>query len=335
MYKHEILTDLPKFQKVFQSLRDPTIDVMIRGVTEALKCATEVYFGDDRELFSLVEPLLKGIKSVYTYDYREQRIPYPTTLYSSYGVDRATAMLLHEIPEEEAIVLIEFSLNTTNGKRDPGAFWEIMPSVFGYYYTTKDREPISRASFTERMAVLMDAVKLKGAHSGFWSLLHAMAVLGTPVGVDGTNAFHGLLPFYAMVYSKAKDITDKQINLQVSDFSVMLQHGILLSCKNVVQKKIVPDISASKRRMMRLMKRVPADEYYVLEIKSHNESSGESSGESSAKRLHMCRGHFATYTEEKKLFGRYVGRYWIPAHMKGNPELGTIEKDYEVKHAEC
>lgn len=49
------------------------------------------------------------------------------------------------------------------------------------------------------------------------------------------------------------------------------------------------------------------------------------------KALHICRGHFATYSEDKPLFGKYSGTFWKPAHVRGNADHGTVYKDYKVK----
>lgn len=49
---------------------------------------------------------------------------------------------------------------------------------------------------------------------------------------------------------------------------------------------------------------------------------------------HIARGHFAEYGEEfgkGKLFGKYEGRFWIPAHVRGAKEEGMVLHDYEVK----
>jgi hypothetical protein len=45
--------------------------------------------------------------------------------------------------------------------------------------------------------------------------------------------------------------------------------------------------------------------------------------------LHICRGHFAHY-EDKGLFGKYKGRFWIPQHVRGSIETGAALKDYQV-----
>lgn len=46
--------------------------------------------------------------------------------------------------------------------------------------------------------------------------------------------------------------------------------------------------------------------------------------------LHICRGHFSEYTEDKPLFGKYSGRFWIPAHTRGTMDKGRVIKDYRI-----
>ena len=50
--------------------------------------------------------------------------------------------------------------------------------------------------------------------------------------------------------------------------------------------------------------------------------------------LHVVRGHFRKYTEERPLFGRYSGTFWVPAHAKGSKEHGEIAHEYEVNPEE-
>lgn len=49
------------------------------------------------------------------------------------------------------------------------------------------------------------------------------------------------------------------------------------------------------------------------------------------KALHICRGHFATYTEDKPLFGKVTGTFWKPMHVRGNKKRGEVKKDYAIK----
>jgi hypothetical protein len=39
--------------------------------------------------------------------------------------------------------------------------------------------------------------------------------------------------------------------------------------------------------------------------------------------------HKSTYTAEKPLFGKYVGDVIIPAHERGDIELGFVAKSYK------
>jgi hypothetical protein len=46
--------------------------------------------------------------------------------------------------------------------------------------------------------------------------------------------------------------------------------------------------------------------------------------------LHVCRGHFARYTEERPLFGRVAGTFWRPMHLRGSASEGLVLKDDTV-----
>lgn len=46
--------------------------------------------------------------------------------------------------------------------------------------------------------------------------------------------------------------------------------------------------------------------------------------------LHIVRGHFAHYSPERPLFGKYAGTFWMPQHVRGSPSAGVVVKDYRV-----
>ena len=78
------------------------------------------------------------------------------------------------------------------------------------------------------------------------------------------------------------------------------------------------------------------NEYKTLKLilpkksKSKGVEANDANGQRET-RLHMCSGHFRLYTSEAPLFGKITGRFWIPAHMRGNKDLGEIKKSYNVK----
>jgi hypothetical protein len=77
--------------------------------------------------------------------------------------------------------------------------------------------------------------------------------------------------------------------------------------------------------------------HYVLQIRPMKEVYKiENDGESIEREnsFHFCRGHFKTYTEEKPLFGKYVGDFWWDAHARGSIKKGLVTKDYKINSPE-
>jgi len=72
---------------------------------------------------------------------------------------------------------------------------------------------------------------------------------------------------------------------------------------------------------------------YVLDIGPMTrvlKSEGQSESSGLVRALHICRGHFATYSEDRPLFGKHSGTFWIPDHVRGNADAGKVEKSYKV-----
>lgn len=105
---------------------------------------------------------------------------------------------------------------------------------------------------------------------------------------------------------------------------------MLLNTQNIVTEVIeAPDKLNKKRRKKG---KPPIFSYKILKIDLPNqykkyEKKPHQGGEN---RIHFCRGHFKTYTDEKPLFGRVTGRFWIPRHVRGNKKKGVIQKEYTV-----
>ena len=79
--------------------------------------------------------------------------------------------------------------------------------------------------------------------------------------------------------------------------------------------------------------KVPRIRFYTLEINPMREvlrREGQAERVGLVRALHICRGHFATYTPEHPLFGKYVGTFWRPDHVRGSREAGEVNKNYSV-----
>lgn len=103
-----------------------------------------------------------------------------------------------------------------------------------------------------------------------------------------------------------------------------------LSCNNV----LVIDHDPRPKKRRNPAKNRQLHPYKTLEIRPLKDVlrvSGKKRG-ATGRRLSsvsITRGHFRTYTESGKLFGKYTGRFWIPAHVKGRGS--RPDRDREIK----
>lgn len=105
-----------------------------------------------------------------------------------------------------------------------------------------------------------------------------------------------------------------------------------MHCKNVSQRGV--EQGSFERQVWRKKHGRPLVRYHVLDIDPMRKVLNSEGGAQEAglkKALHICRGHFATYTAEKPLFGNVTGTFWKPQHVRGNAKRGAVVKDYRVK----
>jgi len=105
----------------------------------------------------------------------------------------------------------------------------------------------------------------------------------------------------------------------------------LLHCKNVrtVEHATPPKVAAKRRKAGKPV----GVTYKTLVIDGMKETlrtEGRSGENGLKKAMHICRGHFATYTEDKPLFGKITGTFWKPMHTRGSKKRGEVKKDYKV-----
>ena len=99
----------------------------------------------------------------------------------------------------------------------------------------------------------------------------------------------------------------------------------LLACKNVKLKQAPLKRVKPKKGKKQLFS------YHVLDVPQPQTRYNETNPPSGrTHRLHLCRGHFRTYTEAAPLFGKVTGRIWVPAHVKGRDRSGIVHKDYAI-----
>lgn len=101
-----------------------------------------------------------------------------------------------------------------------------------------------------------------------------------------------------------------------------------LSCKNVRANEVVPPAALQKARSRR--QKPPLVTFKVLELTSSITGGGGDKKGLWSNRVHLCRGHFANYTSAAPLFGKHIGRFWIPPHARGNKSIGIVHKHYSI-----
>lgn len=134
------------------------------------------------------------------------------------------------------------------------------------------------------------------------------------------------------------------LGLDLSELNVLADLACLaitfLHCKNIGLADVnCPPASPKRGKKYRNRQQDDkVDTYKVLEINPFRQAARAANGGEEPgikKALHICRGHFKTYTPEKPLLGRHTGTFWFPQHIKGNPDQGTVTKDYVVGPIDC
>ena len=124
---------------------------------------------------------------------------------------------------------------------------------------------------------------------------------------------------------------NKELDDEVGACATMID---ILNCQNVVTKDVLPPEKLNHKRMRN--GKLPLYSYKILEVvkgKPKTKNAGWVPWDYKSPemvRFHLCRGHFKTYTEDSKLFGKYTGTFWWSPQSRGDKSKGVIEKEYKV-----
>jgi hypothetical protein len=130
-----------------------------------------------------------------------------------------------------------------------------------------------------------------------------------------------------------EDETHKKFKRWIFPYFVPCMLAVsFMNCKNVTTTAIEPDAKLNRERTKAGLK--PFLRYHTINIdpmKRVLKIEGNIETEGLKRALHICRGHFATYSPEKPLFGHFAGTVWKPAHVRGTPDEGIVVSDYKIK----
>lgn len=136
----------------------------------------------------------------------------------------------------------------------------------------------------------------------------------------------------ARMKAQIEGMADTYVLAMASEIFPALLAIQFCNCKNIKLASHAPEPKQSKAHEKRGGK--PLLRYHTIEIEPLKQvlrTEGDVEKNGLRKALHIVRGHFANYTPEKPLFGRVTGKFWIPAHVRGDASEGIVAKDYRVK----
>lgn len=155
--------------------------------------------------------------------------------------------------------------------------------------------------------------------------VHSIEVSSLLVRLDAFGFSNDSFSDYAWLRNSNKG--DRAVNALFKVLEILQ----LLNCNNVEIVDNQPNVEASIHHKQRTG--IPLTFYKTLRIRSIGKRSQteEVKDYQGLMPLHLRRGHFATYTDDNPLFGKYTGVFWRPATTVGEEKNGVVIKDYEVQ----
>jgi hypothetical protein len=147
---------------------------------------------------------------------------------------------------------------------------------------------------------------------------------GVPIGQVNGSA---ILPDLA----SEDDDEGCQIDWQLLGVPAFLAISFM-NCKNVTTTTVDSDAKLNRERRKHGL--TPFLRYHTINIEPMKKvlrTKGQSETEELKRALHICRGHFSTYTEDRPLFGKVAGTFWVSSRVRGTAKEGIVVSDYQIR----
>jgi len=310
MYAHKIIEDLKRYYRILKSVNRSACNVFEQDFIIKMINNSQHFSLGDSGFFDEIG-LTIGDHNLFDGDLGDVRIPYNTCFFSyscnkryqskilgeGKGLSLKRAILCNELFEDIIIFYIFNYMDSAN-------MWEISPvASIAYIGST-----IGTSKNTKELFEFLEKYKIisRGqVHDNSTSI---------PIPM-----FYGL--------SIKKIIKFHEENAE--DLAIINIALLLLGCKNIEFKKNIPDVKLQKARKKR--GKLPLFTYHTLVIKPTGNRQESVPKHLWDNRVHLCRGHFKTYTKKKPLFGNITGRFWWQPSVRGQNKNGVVMKDYKVE----
>jgi hypothetical protein len=172
---------------------------------------------------------------------------------------------------------------------------------------------------------------------------------------DGSQAFGPLARISAALdqWGRLVDVTwQLHVNMgqgtnidpiTLHPFQIFMTTINFMQCANIETVYVDPPAALSRkhRKKGRLKPGQDLSRYYVLKVKpsgAKTRARSRSGPPQDLTAFHSVRGEFHHYGDccpglhppKGLAFGKITGRFWVPAHVRGNPERGVVEKDFTI-----
>lgn len=178
------------------------------------------------------------------------------------------------------------------------------------------------------ISVVIEAVHMYMVYSRYG--IAVAEATGKPITVPFTQKFPLTLPA-GLNHKTAREMIESSRRQVMNQISLIWFALTLLNCKNVEAEKHAHDAKLQQARARR--DKQPLRDFYTLNVRlpksAQSRTGGQATGE--LRPFHTVMGHLADYREGAGLFGKHKGVFWIPAHVRGNKDAGTINKNYALK----
>ncbi len=312
MYAHEIIGDMKHLLKNTKAHSDwhETYLNTVETLLKPLAGAQKFHFDDPKGLYTQMHPkgMQPSLKDLFDGQLGGVQFPFETTLidyaYKSWVPDshrdfdcpkRAILSVQTSDPNVYFIAIFLFAAETGR--------WDLFPGVFFCSPSMRFMETEMRKDLNLKKGHVFPVAEQ--AHTNK-VVFRSMA----PIPESQQNGF----------------FIDAAEELYIVNLFLML-----LSCKNIVSESVRRPAKLQKKRLKK--GKSPLFSYKVLKVllPGNSRASRPGTGTGNTQRMHLCRGHFKSFTEEKPLFGSHTGRYWWQPQMRGDLTKGEISKEYLTK----
>lgn len=329
MYSHEVINDINWRLKRSNGMDDDIYLSNLKILKDVLRKSHKFHLGNMEEYHSIVDPMMESDDNTFMGENGNYvKMPYQHLWIDYCFTPKDDDILPNGIPHESVStrrgiyaceILPDVILCQTVSYVDIDKKW--IPSISMHMFIIND-------VFENRPdAVQFLSDKFSGvAKSGVLETIRDMNYCFIPVS-NLLNQIHDH-------NEKGREAVWGALDEDRAELLILNMTLKLLCCKNIVQERVEPTKRIRRKKRMVHVRDKRKWSFHVLKVQlpKTRKSNGGSSDGNGTTRVHFCRGHFKTYTEDAPLFGKYTGRFWWQPTLRGSSDKGVVLKTYDIDH---